>query len=81
MVIIFYLISKKACEKPEYLSWYEKIGLSIYAIGPILIVIGVYLSTYGANTFKYVVALLVFIGGGMYLSSLIGGKITNPYGI
>ena len=71
----------KACEKPEYLNWYEKIGISIYIIGPILIVLGIYLATYGANTFKYIVAFLMFLGGGNILAEILMKEIDNAFSI
>lgn len=46
-----------------------------------MIVLGIYLATYGANTFKYIVSILSLIGGGILISDFFSGKIMNPLSI
>ena len=60
-----------------YLSWHNKIGISIYFTGLILITIGIFLATFGAVSFKYVIALLVFIFEGIDITGILFEKIPN----
>lgn len=77
MVILYFLF--QACERPEYMTWYEKLGISLWIIGPIMIILGTFLATYGANYFVYIVASLIFIIGGFLFMVLFTLIILNPY--
>lgn len=72
--------SKYACERTEYIAWYDKLGISIYITALILITLGIFLSTFGATTFQKVISALVFLLGGVIITGLFMDLISDIKG-